>query len=259
MKLSIEFIEYFLVIVPLGFLILFIYSKNQKALAWIEKNVAKRFQKNFTAYNSQTLKLQFLIFFLMSLLLVLALVNLQIEQQSEIDVKDKGMIFLIIDGSLSMLAGDTTKDSVSELRAYDRFEEAQNFASDLVDLFPEYKYGIITVSGDYVIHSMPSADSVEVKKIIRSLLAHNFENTGLILKPLLQELLRLSEILNQTFQVILISDGEQLPEQKEDINEELEALKRAGIVVHTVGVGTKAGGSVVFSIVWYDSCLLYTS
>ena len=253
MKFSIERIEYLMALLPLGLLLLVLYFKNQKALNWINLKIGNRFKANFTVYNFQTLKLQFLIFFAMSLLLGFALINFQVEQDSEVKVLEKGIVFFIVDASLSMLAGDTTKDFFSGLKSYDRLEEAQNFASDIVDLLPEHKYGVITVSGDYVVHSMPIVDPIEVKKIIRSLMAHNFENTGLILKPLFRELLRLSESLNETFQVVFISDGEQLPEQKEDLNSELEALQRQGIVVHTVGVGTKEGGKIVFSIVWYDS------
>jgi len=253
MKFEFEKLHYLLGLIPLILILGYVYFIQEKALKWIEENISPRFQKELTVYNRLTLKIQFFIFFIMGTLLLLAATNPQREAKTEVEIKDKGIVIFLIDGSLSMLAGDTSVNPITKLKPYDRFAEAQQFASDLVDLFPQNYYGIITFSGDFAVHTMPIQNPVEVKKILHSLLVHNFENTGLLFIPVFHELQRISEVLNETFQVVLISDGEQLEKQREDLTEELENLKEKGIVIHTVGVGTSSGGAVVFSIVWYDS------
>jgi hypothetical protein len=254
MKLELENPQFLFFIFPFAFLLLLVYWRQSRSVTWIQKKVSPRFQKDFSVYTPKTLVWQFLLYFIMGCTLIISISNPIQEEKQEIEVKDKGTIIFVLDASLSMLAGDTTVNPITNLKPYDRFATAQDFASDIVDLYPDYKYGLITFSGETSVHSMPIQNPIEIKKLIRSSLVHNFENTGISYLKMFNELHHITESLNESYQVILLSDGEQLPDQKEILDSELEVFAARGIVIHTVGIGTHSpGGSIVFSIVYYDN------
>ncbi|MCB1179264.1 MAG: VWA domain-containing protein, partial [Leptospiraceae bacterium] len=174
MNFTIENPDYLLLILPLGLLILFLTLKQSKSVKWILEKVSPRFRKDLTVYNLNSLNVQFFLYFFMGVLLCFGYANPIKDSEQEVEVRDKGTIIFALDGSLSMLAGDTSKNPITKLKPYDRFAMAQDFASDIVDLFPDYKYGLITFSGETSVHSMPISNPIEIKKLIRTSLVHNF-------------------------------------------------------------------------------------
>ena len=243
-----ENINHFYWIFPWIFFLLYLYRKQSKAFLWVEQNISKRFTNSITKYNSLTkIKLHLGFLFFLGLLAITAATGPRMEGMVE-DVSGKGKIILVLDGSFSMLAGDTSPHPITKKYPEDRFAEAQIFAEELIDANPDFAYGLITFSGKPAIHSMPTNDIISIKTFIHTLLAHSFESTGSSFKLALQEILREVYETEGNIQVILLSDGE-VPEGKEEnLEEEIEFLKQNKVTIHTVGIGTTKGGAVNFYV-----------
>lgn len=242
------YIHQFYWAIPWTILILFLFYKQKNAINWIELNTGKKNRSSLTRYNTKNYVFHFLFLYLIGILGITAAAG-PVKEGMVDDISGKGKIFIIIDGSFSMIAGDTTENSVTKRKPLDRLEEAQNFAKELVDKEQEFAYGVITFSGEPVVHSVPTNDIVATKSLLQNILAHNFDSTGSDFKKVLKELLKQAYASDDPLQVILLSDGEVPPDNAQDISEELELLKRNNVVIHTVGVGTKhPGGSVNFFI-----------
>ncbi|MCB1191152.1 MAG: VWA domain-containing protein [Leptospiraceae bacterium] len=238
-------------VIPWTLFLIILYFYQKKSLQWINENVSIRFKAVFTKYkNPYWLKLHFLLLFLAGLSLILGSSGPQKQGIVELAI-NTGNILFVMDGSFSMLAGDTIPHPITKKKPYDRFGQAQEFANDLVDNLPTYKFGLITFSGVTVVHSPPVSDAIAIKTVITQLLAHNFENTGSNFKSALNTIIEVASSHNTKFQVVLISDGEvhdKQPSEYADIEDELDVLNTIGIIIHTIGVGSLAGGGVNFFI-----------
>jgi hypothetical protein len=238
-------------LIPLVIFLVYLYFRQRRAILWVSTNVSKRFADQLTLYSPFTLKLHLVLLFVMGCLILVAASKPMVFHIVEVE-KVKGNIMIVIDGSSSMLAGDTIAHPKTKKKPYDRLEQAQNFAQELVDALPEYAFGLMTFSGSAVTHSLPTTDHIEIKRAIQTIKTHAFDDSGSNLQAVLKELLRLAANKEEgTFQVLIIGDGE-IPEESEvDYSQELSALASGGIVVHTVGVGTETGSGVNFFI-WYS-------
>ena len=78
------------------------------------------------------IKLHLFYLFLLGLLLIISAAGPYREGLVE-DVSGKGKIILVLDGSFSMLAGDTSPHPVTSKYPQDRFAEAQTFCEELID------------------------------------------------------------------------------------------------------------------------------
>ncbi len=238
-------------LVPTTIFLAYLYFRQQRAIQWIFLNVSKRFVNQFTQYSSLTLKVHIVFLFFMSCLILVAASKPMVFNVVEVE-KVKGNVMIVIDGSSSMLAGDTIAHPKTKKKPYDRLEQAQTFAQELVDALPEHAFGLMTFSGSTVTHSLPTTDHIEIKRAIQTIKTHAFDDSGSNLQSVLKELLRLAANKEEgTFQVLIIGDGEIPKEGMVDYSQELSALASAKVVVHTVGVGTQAGSGVNFFI-WYS-------
>lgn len=243
-----ENMNHFFWILPWVTFLFYLYRKQSKAFNWVNENISKRFTSSLTKYDSiLKIKIHLIYLFILGLFLIIATTGPYKEGLVE-DVSGKGKIILVLDGSFSMLAGDTSPHPVTLKHPEDRFSEAQIFCEELIDANPDFSYGLISFSGKPAVQSMPTNDIITIKTIVHTLLVHNFETTGSSFKLALQEVLRQVYETEGNIQVILLSDGEVPEGKEEDISEEIEFLKRNNVTVHTVGVGTKSGGSVNFYV-----------
>ncbi|HMV41390.1 MAG TPA: VWA domain-containing protein [Leptospiraceae bacterium] len=240
-------LQFFWVLPWIAFII-YLYRKQRIAFEWVDNNVSKRFSSVFTEYkNLNHLKLHILIIFAMGLLLIIAVAGPRMDGMVE-DSSGKGKVILLLDGSFSMLSNDTSPHPVTKKYPEDRFAEAQIFSEELIDANPDYAYGLITFSGKPAVHSLPINDIITIKTFVHTLLVHNFESTGSSFKSALQEVLKIVYESEGNIQVILLSDGEVPEDKDENLEEELQLLKRNNVVVHTIGVGTEKGGGVNFFV-----------
>jgi hypothetical protein len=226
----------------------FIFALNLRSLNWIRENITERFQNQFTKYKTNKyFTFHILLFGAISLLLLTSSASPYF--QSEVNTVDEsGKIIFLIDASFSMLAGDSNTNPITKKKPYDRLAEATEFAERLIDVLPEFEYGLISFGGETAVHSNLTKDILTVKTMIHTLLGHNFEHTGTSFKKVLNKVLEISNESDSGIQVVLISDGEVPEGKKEDISEELRYLAKNGVIIHTVGVGTKEGGNVEFFI-----------
>lgn len=246
-----ENILQFFWILPWAVFVIYLYRKQKIAFEWIGNNVSNRFISVFTQYkNLNHLKLHIASIFGIGLLLIIAVAGPRMDGMVE-DTSGKGKVILLLDGSFSMLSNDTSPHPVTKKYPEDRFAEAQIFSEELIDANPDYAYGLVSFSGKPAVHSLPTNDIITIKTFVHTLLVHNFESTGSSFKLALQEVLKIVYETEGNIQVILLSDGEVPEDKEENLEEELQLLKRNNVVVHTIGVGTEKGGGGVNFFVSY--------
>lgn len=246
--IELENLKVLFFLLPLLLVCLIGFQIHKKSLEWIDQNISSRFRKNFTKYEKILyLRIHIVIYFF--LILILAFSTSAPFLVGEINVTDNsGKIFILLDGSFSMLPDDTFTNPKTGKKPYDRLAEEQEFAEELVDLLPEYSFGVLSFSQFPVLHSNITKDLVQIKTIIRTMLLHNFENTGTSYKSVLKELIRLYFEIDDSIQIVLLTDGEVPKGYEENLEEEISIFKKNKIPVHTVGIGSEKGGSVEFFI-----------
>ncbi|MCP5513643.1 MAG: VWA domain-containing protein [Leptospiraceae bacterium] len=254
MSFEIQNLHYFYALIPWTLIVVLVYIINSQALQWIRDKVSPRFQKMFSVHSVSSLKYHVVQIWFIGFLLCIAASNPIVDTEVEIPNDEEMTIVFVLDASFSMLAGDVTSGVPGYTKFRDRFHVAQEFADNLIGQFPGYSYGLITLSGKVSIQSMPTKDLGSFKNLLRNSLVHNFENTGLSFKELYREIYNFLSVIQKPFVIVFISDGE-VPEsmQSELYTDDLNVFKQRGIVIHTVGVGTKnPGGAINFNISYYS-------
>ena len=239
----------FLWIIPWTILLFIVYSSQTRSLDWLRINVSKRFQHKFSRYTEKTVKAHFLFLFFTGLFMIISAASPVSQGSTEIK-EESGNIIFLIDSSFSMLAADTIK--IHSQKPKNRFAQAKEFAVDLIDSLSEFSFGLVTFSGISAVHSPPMRDTDSLKTFIENLPLHNFEHTGSHFKSAFQSVIHLISSKPGNYQVVLISDGEIPRNQKMDFEEELNVLQNKEVPVHSVGIGTKKGGTVRFYISYFN-------
>ncbi|MCB1157647.1 MAG: VWA domain-containing protein, partial [Leptospiraceae bacterium] len=168
----------FLLILPWTILFFFLYGVQESALRWLRVNISDRFLETLTRYkDKRSIVSHLLLLYLMGIFLLIAATGPMLPSVYKIDTI-KGNIVLLIDGSSSMVAGDTFAHPITNKKPYDRFAQAQEFCVDLIEAEPNYSYGLITFSGIAVSHNLPTSDLASVLTSIQAMKMHNFEMPG---------------------------------------------------------------------------------
>jgi Ca-activated chloride channel homolog len=147
----------------------------------------------------------------------------------------RGPMVLLLDASGSMLVEDTGGP---------RLEAQRRIARQIVADLPEAPIGIVAFAGRAYSLTPPTRDRASVEMYLASLDPTIVTQTGSALGAAIRQgagLLAAGDRPGGT--LVLVSDGD----ETEDRDAALEAVvlaRRAGIRVHTVGVGTAAGGPV---------------
>ncbi|HNI94771.1 MAG TPA: VWA domain-containing protein [Leptospiraceae bacterium] len=242
------------VMIPASIVLFYIYIQNRVSLVWIEKNIHSRFRPKFTVLNGKSLILYFGFLFLLLLLGAAAASNPGMKDTEIIEKEGQGTLIIVLDASFSMMATDTVKNPTTKTVPVDRYDQAKDFANELVDRLPGWKFGLITFSGTAELELLPTNDLIAVKTAILHSKVHNFEHTGTSFLSAFRILQKLRSESSEPFQVVFLSDGEFPKGHEEVLDEDLDVLKVGSVPVHTVGIGTeKRGGSVNFFIVNYKS------
>ena len=230
-----------LLAVPWAALIALFYLRQSVSLRFLRQRVAPRFFGGFTGYGRYGLPAHTAALFIMGALLIVAAAGPGTSGAVEGRVRADTVI-LVLDGSLSMVANDTN-DIPGMHKAATRKEEEMAIALAIVDRFPDYRFGLASFSGIAAFHSPPTVDRTALKNYISSFRLHMFESTGSNFKAALGTVIHYAEQSSRSgFQVVLLSDGEEV--RGEGYDDELAVLKKRGIPVHTVGIGTAAGGDI---------------
>lgn len=232
---------FLLLALPWAALTALFYIRQAGSLGFLRQRVAPRFFAGFTGYGRYGLPVHAPALFIMGFLLVAAAAGPGRSGAVEARVKADTVI-LVLDGSLSMVANDTN-DIPGMKKAATRKEEETAIALAIVERFPDYRFGLASFSGIAAFHSPPTVDRTALANYLRSFRLHMFESTGSNFKAALGTVIHYAEQSPRSgFQVVILSDGEEI--QGEGYGDELAVLKKRGIPVHTVGIGTAAGGDI---------------
>ncbi|MEL6535227.1 MAG: VWA domain-containing protein [Bacteroidota bacterium] len=171
-------------------------------------------------------------------LLIMALLGPSIgEAKKEVKAIGKD-IYIAVDLSISMNAGDVQPTRLQKVKAELR---------KLVQAFSTDRLGLIIFSGDAFIQCPLTEDENILNLLISTLNTGLVPRTGTDFGPPLQLALDKltgdeSQVSRQTSKIILlISDGEDFGEDTEDV---AEKIREAGISLYTLGVGTPEGAMI---------------
>ena len=143
-------------------------------------------------------------------------------------------VVLVLDASNSMLAADVQPN---------RLEWQRGAARELIQAFAADRIGLVVFAGRGYILSPLTTDHRALWLNIESLGPSIVAQGGSSLEAALRQALSLLLAARGGRTVVLISDGEALDEQDEVLNL-AERAGRAGVVIHTLGVGTNGGAPV---------------
>lgn len=140
-----------------------------------------------------------------------------------------GNIVFAVDTSLSMLAKDLSPS---------RLENSKLMLRSLVDDFKDYRIAIVTFSGKAFLQCPPTLDREAVKYFISSIKAGMLPYKGTDLSDALLKSAEVFKTLPGEKTVVLLTDGEDF---SGNLGEVLKKIKKNGVRVFAVGIGSKDG------------------
>ncbi len=143
-------------------------------------------------------------------------------------------VVLVLDASNSMLAADVQPN---------RLELQRGAARELIQAFAADRIGLVVFAGRGYILSPLTTDHRALWLNIDALGPSMVAQGGSSLEAALRQALSLLVAARGGRTVVLISDGEALDEREAVLNL-AERAGRAGVVIHTLGVGTPGGAPV---------------
>jgi Ca-activated chloride channel family protein len=168
--------------------------------------------------------------------LVVALARPQFGSHSTL-LKRRGVdVVVALDTSKSMLARD-----VSPGRAGNRLKRSKMEINGLIDRLQGDRIGLVSFSGTAFVQCPLTSDYAAAKLFLRAMEVGSIPVGGTDFAEALRvsrEIFENAKGGSRSKVLVLISDGEDLEGGYE---EQVEKLKRAGVIVHTVGVGTQIG------------------
>lgn len=235
----------FVLVLPLALGWWLFARRQERALRWVRRNVAKRFRGRFSVHSARSLRRHLRSVLTMGLLLVATVARPFWWGEAEVNVAGS-RILLILDASASMFASDVEPLIEGDEAPGSRLEQARRIALSLLAAFPDHAFGVASYSGQAVVHLPLTADHTLVREALSSLEIHGmYQNSGSSLTSALDLVLQYRDMDDPNLQVVILGDGE-LPFE-ESYDDALAAIEEAEIPVHTVGLGTLAGqGRLIF-------------
>ena len=220
---------YALLVIPVLILIFWMNARWRKGV--LDKLGDAAILENLIPTFSKVLPRWKRFFFLLGIaFLLVGMANPQIGTKYE-EVKREGFELMIcLDVSNSMLAEDLTPN---------RLERAKQAISRLVDRLKNDKIGVIVFAGDAYIQLPMTVDHSAAKLFLRSIDTDIVPSQGTAIGKAI-ELASKSFSANSKANksIIVITDGEN---HEDDALEQAAASVEAGIIVHTIGIGSVDG------------------
>jgi Ca-activated chloride channel homolog len=147
------------------------------------------------------------------------------------DVKKQGVeVIIALDVSNSMLAEDIQPD---------RLTRAKQAISRLVDILDNDKIGLIVFAGDAYIQIPVTTDYISAKMFLSSINPNMVAKQGTAIGSAIRLAMRsFSPGEGKSKAIIIITDGEN---HEDDPVKDAEEASKAGIVIHTIGIGSTEG------------------
>lgn len=207
-------------------------------LQWRKKAIlrvgdSRLVQQLMTNYSEKQQHLQFGLFSLAYILLIIALANPQMGTKFE-KVKQKGIDFIIaLDISQSMMAEDLKPN---------RLERAKQFVGKLLDKLQGDRVGLIVFAGHAYLQVPLTTDYSAVKTTLKSVTTDFAPVQGTAIGEAIQLASEAFNKEDKKFKALLIiSDGE---DHEADVNDAAEDLAESGVKILTVGIGSQEGAQV---------------
>ena len=220
-----EFLYYMLPIVVILFGLL-LTQKEAQANFFSDEVISKL----RVSANTLTLKARNALFFLISVLIIIALSG-PVIKDGKVEVKEKSAdIMIALDISDSMLATDVYPN---------RLKLAKQKALELLRLAPNERIGVIAFAKNSYLVSPLSFDHDAVRFLLSKLDTTSITEQGTNLISMLQVVNR--SVKNDAKKyILLLSDGG----DSRDYSKEITYAKEKGIVVFVLGMGTKQGAPI---------------
>lgn len=218
-----------LAVIPLLLLLYWITARYQKKQLekWGEPTLLSRLMPDFSTSRSF---LKFVIWILAIAIIVLGLARPQFGTKMA-EVKHKGIEMIIaLDVSNSMMSEDIQPN---------RLENAKMAISRLVDRLENDKIGLIVFAGDAYIQMPVTTDYQAAKLFLNSISTQIVPRQGTAIGSAIK-LARNSFTPNsdKSRAIVIITDGEN---HEEDAVEAAKEAAAAGVVIHTIGIGSVQG------------------
>lgn len=176
---------------------------------------------------------KFILFATAIALLVFSLANLQVGSQLE-EVKRSGAdIIVALDVSNSMLAEDIRPN---------RLHRSKMAISRLIDNLENDRIGIVVFAGQSFTQLPLTHDKAAAKMLLQSISPNSVSVQGTAIGAAINHALNSfddNDLKNKT--IIIISDGEN---HEDDPISAAQTAERAGVVIHTIGVGAPEGAPI---------------
>ncbi len=220
-----EFLYYMLPIVVILFT--FLLTQKEPQATFFSNEVM---QKLRVSANTLTLQARNALFFLIAVLMIIALAG-PVIKDGKVEVKAKSAdIMIALDISDSMLAQDVYPN---------RLKLAKQKALELLRLAPNERIGVIAFAKNSYLVSPLSFDHEAVRFLLSNLDTNSITEQGTNLMSMLQVVDR--SIKNDAKKyLLLLSDGG----DSGDFSKEIAFAKERGIVVFVLGVGTTQGAPI---------------
>lgn len=226
---------YWMLVIPLVIAggVVTILRRRQAAGQVAEPGLLARLAPGFST-ELEILRLVLVVFSLVAL--VIALARPQFGTHSKL-VKRRGVdVVVALDVSKSMLARD-----VSPGRTGNRLKRATMEVSGLIDRLEGDRIGLVAFSGAAFVQCPLTSDYSAAKLLLRAMQAGSVPVSGTNLAEALRvgrEMFEGAKGGSRSKVMVLISDGE---DHQGSYEEEVEQLRKLGVNVHTVGIGTQIG------------------
>ena len=226
-------IWFWLLFVPLGMLLLFLWTqlwKKRTKRKFSDLKLLKRLSPDQSLFKSV---LKFITLSLGFLCLIIALVNPKIGASLQ-TVKREGVdIVFAIDVSKSMLAEDI---------APSRLEKAKQLTTQIINNLVSDRVGIIAYAAKAVPQLPITTDYSAAKMFLQNMNTDMLSSQGTAIDEAIQLSRSYYNDEEQTNRVlVIISDGEDHNNLSLDV---AEAAAKEGIKIFTIGVGTEKGGPI---------------
>lgn len=185
-------------------------------------------------YSSKRFLTKFIILVVAMICCIIGLANLQFPQQQAI-VNRKGVdVMIALDVSKSMLATDIQPN---------RLERAKLVVSALIDQLEGNKVGLILFAGRAYLQTPLTTDLSAVKLYLTAASTNAVPTQGTVIGEALQLCSNAFEQEQKKYKaIVVLSDGEDHDQSAFDI---AKKMRENGVVIHTVGIGTVAGGEII--------------
>ncbi len=220
-----EFLYYMLPIVVILFGLLLTQKESQ--VNFFSAEVIKKLS---VSSNTLTLKVRNVLFFIISILIIVALAE-PVIKDGKVEVKEKSAdIMIALDISDSMLATDVYPN---------RLKLAKQKALEFLRLAPNERIGVIAFAKNSYLVSPLSFDHDAVKFLLSKLDTTSITEQGTNIMSMLQVVSK--SVKNDAKKYILLfSDGG----DSHNYSKEIAYAKKKGIVVFVLGMGTKQGAPI---------------